>query len=248
MKSHKDLTKLVQDSIIKNKTWFKLKDNGIYKIAEIPLNKIPFSLSKAILKNPFPISRIIEDNLTNITKNKFVSVRYSNLPKNQQLNISSIRSKHIGNLIEVKGVIKSVGDVHPEITLIKYICPSCQKIHEIEQDDIILDPSFCSCGFTGNFKVFKKGFIDSQYITISESSDFSKVTDLEVLLLMELTSESNQRILKPGNFIKVIGTVKAVSLSEKNGEKSSSCFFLLKANNIFLLKENLIEFLIDSAN
>ena len=45
------------------------------------------------------------------------------MPASQQIKIRQIRSKHIGQLIAIEGIIRQASDVRPQIVNAKFECP-----------------------------------------------------------------------------------------------------------------------------
>ena len=80
------------------------------------------------------------------------NVRLKNLPESLRVNISEIRSKHLGKFIWTEGIIRQKSDVRPHVTAAKFECPSCGNVLNVLQlDKKFKEPSSCSCGRKGKF-------------------------------------------------------------------------------------------------
>src|SRR3989344_9208369 len=55
-------------------------------------------------------------------------VRVTNLPKNQKMLVRDIRSKHLGQLLWIEGVVRQKSDVRPQVTMARFECPSCGNL------------------------------------------------------------------------------------------------------------------------
>src|SRR3990167_3890266 len=99
-------------------------------------------------------------------------IRLYNLPQSQFVNIKDIRSKHINKIIQTKGFIRQKSSVRPQITNVKFECPGCANIINVLQLDVQLkEPSQCSCGRRGKFRLLGKEMVDAQKIVLEEAPE-----------------------------------------------------------------------------
>ncbi|MEM3127099.1 MAG: hypothetical protein QW331_03470, partial [Candidatus Woesearchaeota archaeon] len=98
-------------------------------------------------------------------------VRISNLPVSQQMMIRNIRSKSLGKLYFFSGVVRQKSDVRPQVTTAKFECPSCGNVINVLQlDTKFHEPSRCSCGRKGKFRMLSKEMIDAQGLVLEEAA------------------------------------------------------------------------------
>ncbi len=65
-----------------------------------------------------------------------LEIRVKNLPKNAQMLVREIRSRHMGLLIQVQGLIKTAASVKPVASAIDFECQSCGHITKVEQKEM----------------------------------------------------------------------------------------------------------------
>jgi DNA replicative helicase MCM subunit Mcm2 (Cdc46/Mcm family) len=72
--------------------------------------------------------------LKNLYKDNY-DIRFYNLPKSCEKEIKDVRSRDLGKLICVKGVVKQASNVRPKTTSAKFECPSCGNTLNVLQLD-----------------------------------------------------------------------------------------------------------------
>ena len=103
---------------------------------------------------------------------KDAKIRLTTIEKGQILLVRHIRSKHLGKMISIEGIVRQASEVRPLVTNAKFECPSCGTIISVLQiDKKFKEPSRCSCGRRGGFKEISKDMVDAQVLTIEEASD-----------------------------------------------------------------------------
>ncbi len=173
-------------------------------------------------------------------------VRFRNLPKTQRIAIRDIRSKHIGKLVQLQGIIRQKSDVRPQVTSAKFECPSCGAILTVLQvDNKFREPTRCACGRKGGFRLIEKSLVDVQRIILEEAPE-----DLEggeqpkriaVLLREDLVSPMTERKTNPGSKVTVIGVIEEVPITLASGGKSTRFDLIVQANNVEPLEESFLE-------
>jgi replicative DNA helicase Mcm len=170
---------------------------------------------------------------------KEIEVRFFNLPESRNIAISNIRSKHIGKLICVDGLVRQASDVRPVSCLIIFECPACGTLIEQEQEErIIKQPLRCpNCGRRGKFNIKKRKFIDTQRIVLEESPETLEGGEqprrIGVFLRKDLVDPQIVKKTCPGSRVNVVGTVIEVPLPIKGGGESTRYDLMIEANNIF---------------
>src|SRR3989344_5032367 len=148
------------------------KEEESLKVDFSELSKFNVDLSEALLNSPEDTIKAIELAVQKFDIPKKVNVRFFNLPESCLINISDIRSKHIGKFIKILGTIRTKTEVRPQVIGAKFECPSCGNVINIAQDDVTFQsPTKCSCGRKGKFKLIETKLIDAQKITLEESHE-----------------------------------------------------------------------------
>jgi replicative DNA helicase Mcm len=167
-------------------------------------------------------------NLSGDTKNFFLRVK--NLPASQHISIRNIRSKHIGKFIQIEGDVRQKTDVRPQVTSAKFECPSCGNVMNIVQLDHkkFLEPTQCSCGRKGGFRLLSKELVDVQKIVLEEATENldggEQPKRFSLLLKHDLVSPMSEKKTNPGSKLQVIGVINEVPINLYSGAKSSYGF------------------------
>lgn len=177
---------------------------------------------------------------------KKFSIRVNNIPESQRILIRNIRSKHIGQLLLLEGVVRQKSDVRPQVTSAKFECPSCGKlINVLQLSTSFKEPMRCGCGRKGKFRLVSKELVDAQSLVLEESPEKlvggEQPKRMRVFLRDDLVSPIGERKTNPGNKIIVIGQVKEVPVVSKTGGTSTRYDLLVEANYIEGAEETFLE-------
>lgn len=168
-------------------------------------------------------------------------VRFTDISRYCNISIREMRAKHYGVMSSVDGVIKQAGEVISKIYNREMECPNCGSIININQDDEEREPSRCTCGYKGPFKVLREYFVDLQTIVLEESPDNLEIIKqpkrLHVVLEDGLVDPKLERRTLPGSRVLAIGVLKDIPIY-KNGKKTNRREKALMANNIIPLNED----------
>ena len=97
------------------------------------------------------------------------------------------------------------------------------------------EPSRCSCGRKGLFKLYSKEMVDVQEIELLDTrKDNFPQGKTKVLssICVELTEElADSSLIKEGNKVKIYGLVKTEPMRER-GKITNNVKFILRANNV----------------
>jgi replicative DNA helicase Mcm len=175
------------------------------------------------------------------TKN--IRVRFYNLPLTQSVLIQDIRSEHIGRFLFIEGIVKQKTDVRPQVVSARFECPSCGAVIPILQtESTFKEPSVCSCGRRGKFKLLSRQLVDAQAMVIEEDPERLEGGEqpkrINVLLKEDLVSPLSDRKTNPGNKIGIVGFIKEVPIKNRDGAKSTRYDYILEANNVKVSEEN----------
>jgi len=194
-------------------------------------------LADELLERPSETLEAFQEALKNIDLPEYskIAIRIRNLPKRKEVRIRSLRSRHIGKLLCVEGVVKSASEVMPQIYDIIYKCPDCGALIEVKQDGtLIKKPNFCECGRRTNFDVEEEKKMDVRWLRISEPFEIAegeKPGEIAVFLKDDLTTTDMQRRTDPGNRLKIVGIVKELPKRIK-GKKTTKMNLMLEANYV----------------
>ncbi|MBD3354597.1 hypothetical protein GF361_01270 [Candidatus Woesearchaeota archaeon] len=205
-------------------------------------------LSDGLLDNPEDSVAAAEEAVKDCIDGniKKFNIRFLNLPENQKVLVRNIRSKHIGRLLVMDGVVRQKSDVRPQVTSAKFECPSCGNIINVLQlDKTFKEPNKCGCGRKGKFRLLKKELVDAQGLVLEEDPENLEGGEqpkrMNVLLQDDLVSPLSERKTNPGSKIKIIGTIKEVPIFSRTGSQTTRFDLLIEANNFETIEENFYE-------
>lgn len=178
-----------------------------------------------------------------ISQVKSPRVRFSSLPSTFDIKIREIRAKHLDQLIAVEGIVRQASDVRPQVVNAKFECATCGAILSVLQiDRKFREPSRCSCGFKGAFKLLSKEMVDTQRLVIEESPDSLEGGEqprrINVFLKEDLVDPKMEDRTTPGSKVKVYGILKEVPVPLQTGAISTRFDIALEANNTIPLEES----------
>lgn len=243
---------MAEDLIIEAKEFFEYYKKEIGKHAKKGDKAIAVSfqdlasfshvLTDQLLAKPEEILSILELALEEMGLISKARVRLIELPKSQEIRIREIRAKHLGQLIVIEGTVRQASEVRPQIVNAKFECPSCGTIISVLQiDKKFHEPSRCSCGRRGNFKLISKEMVDAQRLVIEESSESliggEQPRRVSVFLKEDLVRPKMEEKTNPGAKIKVVGLLKEVPVSLHGGGISTRFDLAIEANNVTPLEE-----------
>ena len=170
-------------------------------------------------------------------------VRFTSISPSQELLIRYIRSKHLGKMISIEGIVRQASEVRPLVTNAKFECPSCGTIISVLQiDKKFKEPSRCSCGRRGGFKEISKDMVDAQVLTIEESSENlhggEQPKRMTVFLKEDLVDPTMEMRTTPGSKVKIIGILKEIAITVASGAMLTRFDLAIESNNLVPLEES----------
>ena len=176
-------------------------------------------------------------------------VRIFNLPRSQKILLREIRSTHLGKLIWTTGVVRNKGEVRPHVTSAKFECPACGNVINILQlDKKFKEPTKCSCGRKGRFRLLSKELIDAQGLVLEEASEELEGGEqpkrLNAILKNDLVSPLSEKRTNPGTKIIITGFVKEVPTLLRTGGQSTKYDIIIDGNHIQTTQEDFTELII----
>jgi replicative DNA helicase Mcm len=254
--SKTEVKKSKEDLIIEAKNFFDFykkelgelirKKNNVLFLDFMKITEFSNKLSDEILASPEETIILIEIAIEEsglLTKPR---VRLTNLPETQSLKIRDLRSKHLNELIVVDGIIRQSSDVRPQVVNAKFECPSCGTILSVLQiERKFREPTRCSCGRKGGFKLISKDMVDTQRLVIEETpeslSGGEQPKRINVFIKEDLVEPKMEEKTTPGSRVKVIGILKEVPVPLPSGGLSTRFELAIEANNLISMEETFEE-------
>jgi replicative DNA helicase Mcm len=205
----------------------------------LELSKFDLELSEELLESPEETIKAAEIALSqlDISSNNLKRVRFFNLPASQAVTIRNIRSLDLNKFISVLGIVRQASDVRPQVTIAKFECPSCGNTITIPQlDTKFKEPTRCSCGRHGKFRLLSKELVDVQRLIIEEAPETLDGGDqpkrIAVFLSEDLVEPKMEKKTTPGSKVKITGLVKEIPLISKSGAQSTRYDLIIESNYI----------------
>ena len=212
------------------------------------LIKFNTEITDEILERPEELLKAAELAVKEFDLPKKVSkfnLRLRNLPDSIKLQISEIRSKHLGKLIWTEGIVRQKSDVRPHVTSAKFECPSCGNIISVLQlDKKYKEPSRCSCGRKGKFKEISKELVDGQGLVLEEAPDdldSAQPKRINIFLKDDLVTPLTEKRSSPGTRVRLCGWVSEVPITLRTGGQSTKYDLILEANFMEPIEEDFNE-------
>ena len=169
-------------------------------------------------------------------------IRLEELPKSTQISIRKIRAKHLDKLLWTEGIVRQASDVRPQVVNARFECPNCGAILSVLQiDRKFRDPSRCSCGWKGTFRLLSKEMVDAQRLVIEESPDSldggEQPRRMNVFLKEDLVDPKMEGKTTPGSRVKIHGVLKEVPVPLTTGI-STRFDIAIEANNTISMEES----------
>ena len=205
------------------------------------------NLAEMLIERPEETINLLEESLEELewAPNKG-KIRFISISPSQETLIRKIRSKHLGNMIGIEGIVRQASEVRPLVTNAKFSCPSCETIISVLQiDKKFKEPSRCSCGRRGGFKLLTKDMVDAQVLTIEEASDNlsggEQPKRMTIFLKEDLVDPRMEMRTTPGSRVKIIGILKEIALTSSSGAMLTRFDLAIEANNIVPMDESFEE-------
>ncbi len=222
------------------------KGNNVIYLDFMKLSQHSNRLSDEVLLKPEETLGFMEMAIEEVGLVNNVRVRLNNLPDSQQLKVRNIRSKHLNEMIVIEGIIRQASDVRPQVVNSKFECPSCGTIISVLQiEKKFHEPSRCSCGRRGGFRLISKDMVDTQRIVIEESpeslSGGEQPKRINVFVKEDLVEPKMEEKTTPGSRVKIIGVLKEVPVPLNTGGLSTRFELAIETNNIIPMEETFEE-------
>ena len=198
-------------------------------------------LAEALIANPEEILQILETALEETGLIKNPRIRFYDLPETQRVKIRTIRASHLNQLIFFEGIIRQTSDVRPQVVNAKFECPSCGTVISVLQiEKKFREPSRCSCGRKGQFRLISKIMVDAQRLVVEESpeslSGGEQPRRMTIFLKEDLVEPRMEEKTTPGAKVRVMGILKEVPIPLPTGSISTRFDLAIEANNLIPLE------------
>ena len=212
------------------------------------LSKFDLELSEQLLNEPIEVIQNAQSTLESLDLQikGNLNVRFYNLPNTQNISVRNIRSIHLSSFVYIEGIVRQASDVRPQVVSARFECPNCGTIHSILQ----LDPSFkeptrCSCGRKGKFRLLSKDLVDAQRLVIEEAPESLEGGEqpkrISIFLKEDLVEPKMEKKTTPGSKVRIYGIIKEIPILLKTGMQSTRYDLAIEANYIEPIQETFDE-------
>lgn len=248
-KGHEELFQAAQEFFEAHKTKHavQLRDSSsVIQVSFKDLQASSILLADKLLESPEDTLAVLENaleekNLTFEGHAKY-RVRLTEMPETSFIKIREIRARHLDQLIWIEGIVRQASEVRPQVVNARFECPTCGAILSVLQiDKKFREPSRCSCGRKGLFKLLSKAMVDTQRLVIEEAPDALEGGEqprrMSVFLQEDLVDPKMEERTTPGSRIRAFGILKEVPVPLQTGAISTRFDLAVEANNIIPMEE-----------
>jgi len=222
--------------LISNKEVF-IRDGNYINLDLNKLLEYDSEIFRALEELPEETLQLIETVFSNKGFDK-LKLRFVNFDVIQNKTIEDLRSKDLNKLILLEAKSTSLSAVRPQIVNAKFECPSCGTVISVLQiEKKFREPSRCSCGRKGNFRLINKILVDVARVILEDAQDkidSSFIKNITGYIKDTLTSSDEIKKFNPGNDLKVLGILKEIPIQLPTGAISTRldhCFDILAAES-----------------
>jgi len=200
-------------------------------------------LSEFIVSSPEEIFQVLELALSESGLIQNPRVRLKELPAGFDEKIRNLRAKHLNRLIQVEGIVRQASEVRPQVVSAKFECPACGTIISVLQiESKFREPTRCSCGRKGQFRLVSKEMVDVQRLVIEESPESliggEQPRRINIFLKEDLVEPKMEEKTTPGSRVKIVGILKEIAKHSQTGSQLVRFDIALEANNIIPQEES----------
>jgi replicative DNA helicase Mcm len=213
------------------------------------LTKYDPRLADQLLEEPEETIKAAEIALEQFDIKRGFRIRFKNLPKSQEIFIRNLRSKHLSKLIAIEGIIRQSSEVRPQAVSAKFECPSCGNTITMPQiDQTFREPTRCTCGRKGKFRLLSKELVDVQRIVLEESPETmeggAQPKRMSVFLREDLVEPRMEKRTTPGSRVIVAGMMYEVPIPTRTGGTSTRFDLAMAGNYLETVEEDYSEIII----
>ena len=181
------------------------------------LEKFDPILADELLDNPDPVIEAAQRAIQNIhiptltTETFKPHVRFTNLPKDREIDVKNLSSKHIGKLISVEGLVRQITDALPKLVMAVWKCKRCGNVYRtLQERQKIIQPTMCEC-HSREFELDeeKSNFMDYQKIQIQETLEKLKGNEQATYIDVYASDDLVNKVAA-GDKTKFIGVLRLI--------------------------------------
>ncbi len=207
------------------------------------LAKFDHELAEQLLEEPEETIKAAEIAINQFDLKELFRIRFKNLPESQKRAIRDIRAKDIGDFIFFEGIVRQASDIRPQVVNAKFECPSCgTTISMLQVEMKFKEPSRCSCGRKGYFRLIHKDLVDAQRLVIEEAAEDleggAQPKRLSVFLKEDLVEPKMEKKTTPGTKVRAIGIINEVERPLPTGGIKTIFDLVMNANFVELIHED----------
>src|SRR3989338_9131598 len=243
--------KSTEDLIIEAKAFFEIykkeigesirKGKRVVFVNFEDLSSTSPTLVEALISSPEEILQVLEVALEETGLIKNPRIRFNNLPETQKVRIRTIRAQHLNQMIFFEGLVRQASEVRPQVVNARFECPSCGTVISVLQiEKKFREPTRCSCGRKGAFRLLSKVMVDAQRLVLEESPESltggEQPRRMNVFLKEDLVEPIMEEKTTPGSKVRVLGILKEVPVPLPSGSISTRFDLAVEANNLIPLE------------
>lgn len=179
------------------------------------------------------VLRVEDPDYVNSLDVSFIKMRFVNYPDHVALR--SLRSRHIGKLIHINGIMMRASEVKPLLVQAMFLCRICQtEIPQPQEEGRYTEPPLCPvCAKKTPMRLIpqKSQFKDWQKVRIQESPEElppgQMPRSVDVILEGDIVD-----ISRPGELVKVTGTLQTSPDFSRRGGKLATFNVFIEANGV----------------
>ena len=179
------------------------------------------------------VLRVEDPDYVNSLDVSFIKMRFVNYPDHVALR--SLRSRHIGKLIHINGIMMRASEVKPLLVQAMFLCRICQtEIPQPQEEGRYTEPPLCPvCTKKTPMRLIpqKSQFKDWQKVRIQESPEElppgQMPRSVDVILEGDIVD-----ISRPGELVKVTGTLQTSPDFSRRGGKLATFNIFIEANGV----------------
>ncbi len=170
-------------------------------------------LADLLIEKPDTIIRTAQRAIQNINPvgvDADLNIRFKNITN--IIPLRDLRSKFIGKLVAVDGIVRKVDEIRPRILRAVFECRSCGHQQEVPQSsNILAEPSFCPECRGRSFRLLQEDsqFLDTQTLKLQEPlenlSGGEQPRQITIVLEDDLVDT-----LTPGDVVRVTGILRTI--------------------------------------
>ncbi len=205
------------------------------------LSKFDPTLAEYLLEEPLDTIKAAELAVQQMDTEASLRARFRNLPESQEVMIRNLRSIHLGKFIRMEGIIRQASNVRPEVVAAKFECPSCASTITLQQTESkFREPSRCSCGRKGKFRLLAKELVDAQRLVIEEAPQSleggAEPKRIPVFLREDLVDPKFEKRTTPGRHVCVSGIMKEIPITARDGGMKTTFELIINSNHVELVE------------